>query len=253
LANGWIPFYYSDYLADTADLTLAEHGAYHLLMAHYYSTRKPLDACASVLHRICRCETDADRGHSENRKRVMDFGQTAGSASEVGRFPANLVLDEEAAMMLDQQGGNLRSGANPEQRHSDITRGIYGEFKGRDCFPARGADSGGASRFFYCAKADDSERHNGAKNAHPTVKPIDLCAWLAKLLLPPATVTPRRLLVPFSGSGSEMIGAIRAGWDEVVGIEQEHGYCDIARRRIVADAPLLNSQNGDEAHGNSTD
>lgn len=61
MANGWIPFYFGDYLADTSDLSLAEHGAYLLLMAHYYSTGKPLDAHASVLHRVCRCTDDAER------------------------------------------------------------------------------------------------------------------------------------------------------------------------------------------------
>ena len=44
--------------------------------------------------------------------------------------------------------------------------------------------------------------------------------------------TPRRLLVPFSGSGSEMIGALLAGWDEVVGIERETEYCEIAEARL---------------------
>ena len=76
------------------------------------------------------------------------------------------------------------------------------------------------------------------------VKPIDLCSWLATLLLPPERSTPRRILVPFSGSGSEMIGALRAGWDEVVGVEIEAEYVEIARARIVGDAPLLNVEIG---------
>ena len=49
---------------------------------------------------------------------------------------------------------------------------------------------------------------------------------------PPAEYAPRRILIPFSGSGSEMIGAMQAGWEEVVGIEQDSEYCEIARRRI---------------------
>lgn len=55
-----------------------------------------------------------------------------------------------------------------------------------------------------------------AKNHHPTVKPISLTKYLATLLLPPAGYH-RRILCPFAGSGSEMIGAILAGWDEVIG------------------------------------
>lgn len=68
------------------------------------------------------------------------------------------------------------------------------------------------------------------RNPHPTVKPIRLTRWLASLLLPPAGYQ-RRILIPFCGSGSEAIGALLAGWDEVVGIELESEYAEIARAR----------------------
>ena len=70
------------------------------------------------------------------------------------------------------------------------------------------------------------------KNDHPCVKPLRLCQYLATLILPPARETPRRLLVPFSGTGSEIIGALLAGWDEVVGIELDERYIRIAEHRI---------------------
>ena len=126
------------------------------------------------------------------------------------------------------------------------------------------SDSGSAARFFYCAKASRSEREAGlreaglreaefgsvwggaeddlsegkkrvlpARNHHPTVKPIALCEYLARLILPPKRETPRRLLVPFSGSGSEIIGALRAGWDEVFGIELSAEYINLAKARIA--------------------
>jgi site-specific DNA-methyltransferase (adenine-specific) len=91
-------------------------------------------------------------------------------------------------------------------------------------------DSGSAARFFYCAKTSRSERGEG--NTHPCVKPLELCRYLATLLLPPAGVGLRRLIVPFSGSGSEMLGALAAGWDRVAGIEQSAEYLRIARRRL---------------------
>jgi site-specific DNA-methyltransferase (adenine-specific) len=69
-------------------------------------------------------------------------------------------------------------------------------------------------------------------NHHPCLKPIALARWLATLLLPPPLNRPRRILVPFSGSGSEMIGAIRAGFEEVIGVERERDYCDIASARL---------------------
>ena len=76
-----------------------------------------------------------------------------------GRWPANVVLDGRAAAELDRQSGTLASGANPTRRGSDKFREAYGDFKGQaECTPARGADTGGASRFFYVAKAPTSER-----------------------------------------------------------------------------------------------
>jgi len=70
------------------------------------------------------------------------------------------------------------------------------------------------------------------RNIHPTVKPLDLTRWLATLLLPPEEYAPRRILIPFAGSGSECIGAHLAGWEEIVGIEMEREYCGIAEARM---------------------
>lgn len=70
-------------------------------------------------------------------------------------------------------------------------------------------------------------------NTHPTLKPIALSKYLATLLLPPERYAPRRLLIPFSGAGSEVIGAMLAGWEEITGIEMTDSYIDLARDRIT--------------------
>ena len=121
------------------------------------------------------------------------------------------------------------------------------------------ADSGGASRFFYCPKASRKERDAGlegfaeqqtqklnpggiaarreaaglglGRNVHPTVKPIALTTYLARLILPPVEGT--RLLVPFCGSGSEMLGGTRAGWSHVEGIDSWDVAVKIARARTA--------------------
>ncbi len=80
-------------------------------------------------------------------------------------------------------------------------------------------------------QSDGTDR--SAKNPHPTVKPMALCKHLASLLMPPLKYAPRRLLIPFSGSGSECVAAEMAGWEEVVGIEGSDEYADIARQRIA--------------------
>jgi uncharacterized protein YdaU (DUF1376 family) len=61
MSNPWYPFYWRDYIADTGHLSLAEHGAYLMLLAHYYMTGAPLPANAEQLHRVCRAFADAER------------------------------------------------------------------------------------------------------------------------------------------------------------------------------------------------
>lgn len=82
------------------------------------------------------------------------------------------------------------------------------------------------------------------RNVHPTVKPIALTTWLAKLLLPPEAYAPRRIFVPFAGSGSEMIGAQQAGWDEIVGVELSEEYARIAQARLAYFADPLSALRG---------
>lgn len=90
---------------------------------------------------------------------------------------------------------------------------------------------------YYTPKAQSAERNAGlsdCQNLHPTLKPIDLTKYLATLFLPPEYYAPnRRIMIPFGGVGSEAIGALLAGWDEVVAIEQSAEYCEVGRRRVA--------------------
>lgn len=109
----------------------------------------------------------------------------------------------------------------------DMNREVTGRF------PANlihdGADED-LNRFFYVPKPSAKERNEGfGKNTHPTVKPIALCEYLAKMILPP---NEHKLLVPFSGSGSEVIGALNVGWKDVTGIEISEEFVEIAKARI---------------------
>lgn len=136
--------------------------------------------------------------------------------------------------------------------------------------PGGYADSGGPSRFFYCSKVSTKEREagceglpmrsagevtggredgsagldnpragagrtGGARNVHPTLKPISLTTWLARLICPPRRPDGSGgvILVPFAGAGSEMIGCLKAGWSGVFGIEREAEYVTIAKARLA--------------------
>ena len=161
--------------------------------------------------------------------------------------------------MLDEQSGWSVSSANV--RHNKEYKSFS---KGREYAHATSghSDSGGASRFFYVAKASKAEREAGLDgmevrqtgamqgnisggriagdgrknpeikpisraNHHPTVKPIALMRYLVRM------VTPRDgvVLDPFMGSGTTgcaaMLEAVR-----FIGIDITPEYVDIAERRI---------------------
>lgn len=158
-----------------------------------------------------------------------------------GRFPANIIFDTESANFLDQQTGVLKSGmmAAGQQRTDGKDGGYQKGFPKTATQNGTYGDSGGASRFFYCAKSSTREKNlglpDGVTNTHPTVKPLRLCEYLARLILPPPHQdgSPRRILVPYSGSMSEAIGAMLAGWDEIVCIEQDKEYQSIGDSRFA--------------------
>lgn len=160
-------------------------------------------------------------------------GTGSGHDPNVGRWPANVVLDEEAAALLDEQSGELKAGV-AVRRH-------VGKSGGNFPFGAANADmrddvtygdTGGASRFFYVAKASTVERGQG--NDHPTVKPLALMSWLVKLVTPPGGT----VLDPFAGSGSTLIAADRLGFD-CIGIERDPHHVETARRRLESDAGMF--------------
>lgn len=182
---------------------------------------------------------------------------------ELGRWPANVLLDAQAASRLDAQAGERKSGANPTRRGSDKFRKIFGKFKGEaECDPARGAETGGASRFFFVAKPSRSERDfgcdelphltpgectertegsagitpyagagrsGGGRNPHPTVKPVALMRWLIWLVAPAGGV----VLDPFLGSGTTGMACVLDGY-QFIGIEREEKYLTVAKARIQA-------------------
>jgi site-specific DNA-methyltransferase (adenine-specific) len=83
-----------------------------------------------------------------------------------GRFPANIILDEIAGELLDEQSGYLKSGeVKPHHKKNKTANGYqgscYGKFQNEDTTLKGYGDGGGASRFFYQAKVSKAERNMG--------------------------------------------------------------------------------------------
>ena len=218
----------------------------------------------------CRIEVD-EPIYRESEKETYKFNGRVTNGSKTrspkywennkGRYPANVVLDEEAAELLDQQTGELKSGymspdlhkRNKTEGEYESPHGVYGKFKNNYLLETFG-DKGGASRFFYCAKATKKERDRGLEklepkrmkfideledenekklheflNTHPTVKPIRLMKYLVKLVTPPGGI----VLDPFAGSGSTLIACKELGIN-YIGIEKEVEYVEIANLRLNA-------------------
>jgi len=157
-----------------------------------------------------------------------------------GRFPANLILDEEAGKLLDEQSGKLNKQAKCK---TDNKSGWQNEYVGGDKVNSVERklylDEGGASRFFYCPKVSKRERNEGIqKNTHPTLKPVDLMAYLVRMVTPKGGT----VLDPFMGSGSTGKAAVREGMS-FIGIEREDEYMEIAEARIEWEQKQHNYRN----------
>lgn len=175
----------------------------------------------------CRITTDdklVDIKSSSNRSIHKYKDSVIYHVNKNGRFPTNVLFDEEAAKILDYQSGNLKSGSN-------CTRTKAGNFLEHGGLGHAGdiqttyGDTGGASRFFYCAKASKKER--GTYNNHMTVKPIKLMKYLITLVTP----LNGTVLDPFCGSGTTLLAAKELGFSSI-GFENQADYYEIALRRL---------------------
>ena len=102
-------------------------------------------------------------------------------------------------------------------------------------------DSGSAARFFYCAKADSTERSyglpKGKKNRHPTVKPLDLMRWLVRLITPPGGL----VYDPYSGSGTTFAACMEEGF-QFIGSEIDPEHAEVGNIRGRARRSLFSQE-----------
>lgn len=209
----------------------------------------------------CRIGTEKVSTHSNGKGNTGDkgiygtYGNQQGSEEREGRFPANIIFDEEAGKILDEQSGTKSGNSKGAYTYKDNEYQVEGFINNvKPNSPSNYGDTGGASRFFYCPKASKKDRNEGcdeleekgysinqthnsktleeryalkSKNNHPTVKPTDLMAYLVRLVTPKGGT----VLDPFMGSGSTGKASVREGFD-FIGIEREDEYMEIAKSRI---------------------
>ena len=211
----------------------------------------------------------SSRSYKSGNVRNRDVENTDAITQETseapnGRWPANIIFDEEAGEILDQQSGISKSAVFDSEKYKSVngfkSGNIYGTAT-KDLEYSRGfSDKGGASRFFYCPKASKKDRDEGMdgfeekmseiaqinsqtklqpngeyvenitlprKNVHPTVKPTELMLYLIKLVTPKG----KTVMDCFMGSGSTGKAAVKGGFD-FIGIEREEEYYKIAEARI---------------------
>jgi len=208
----------------------------------------------------------------ENTENIYELGikNVSSQQNQQGRFPANIIFDEEAGKILDEQSGVSKStGGRSGNKEGIGLNGIYGDYKGivTDENPGFG-DIGGASRFFYCPKTSKTDRNEGLEdfegkqigtyNAHSSDlenyggSSLGAASMSGNNKMPQPkqnfhpTVKPTDLMLylirlvtpkggttldPFMGSGSTGKAAVRGGFD-FVGIEREKDYKTIAEARI---------------------
>jgi len=217
-------------------------------------------------HLECVCTGTTEIGSGENKKGTTPrsnkgfklSGKNADRSNSIVNYGKETIekwecVDGCPVQMMDEQSGiSKSSGGKPKSAHS--WKGFNGE---SDTANLGGlGDIGGASRFYYCAKASKAERnlglatlkpknasHDGRKkkienafqrhenvqsNFHPTVKPVKLMEYLVTLITPKGGVC----LDPFAGSGTTLVACKKKGFN-YVGIEMGSEYIPIIEKRIA--------------------
>ena len=118
----------------------------------------------------------------------LQGGSRAAGQTDLGRWPPNVALDEDAAAILDAEGGTSRFFYVAKASRDERERGC-------ENLPQRpageAADRQDGSAGLNSPRAGAS-RMRGARNHHPTVKPVALMRWLVRLVTPPGGVSRRR-------------------------------------------------------------
>jgi DNA modification methylase len=218
------------------------------------------------IRRITKEITDVDLisvGLVTNAKRI-DYEQNL-----QGRFPSQTFCDSEVAKILDEQSGFSKGSDKPRNRKNNSE--FFGIPNIKENLNEY-SDIGGCSKilhkcdyendemdlYVYEPKVSKSERNAGCEelkikkfegrdsgqddrsvpykkrpemlsNTHPTLKPISLSYRILKLFKSP---NDQKIIYPFAGVQSEVIGGYKAGFTDYVGCELSEEYVNIGNSRF---------------------
>jgi site-specific DNA-methyltransferase (adenine-specific) len=191
------------------------------------------------------------RGVRESNLYGQGMGQLAPGSPDLGYADPDGTETVEAwecdpdcpVFLLDQQSGERPSGS----RAAGVRKGMGYHGANGDGGPAIVGNAGGASRFYFTAKAGRNERVTIDGDQHPTVKPLDLMRWLVRLVTPPGGL----ILDMFGGSGTTGEAAMLEGFTALV-LDKDPASCakakirahPLVRRRVVTTRPLAVPEQG---------
>jgi DNA modification methylase len=179
---------------------------------------------------VIRTRSGDDGAYGSREGDYRPIATTSGGHND-GRFPANVIHDgsEEvvSAFPVSKSPNTYKRGTDGE--NADVYGAGIGEKSGT--VSLNYGDEGSAARFFYAAKANKKDR---AGSKHPTVKPISLLRYLARMITPPGGI----ILDPFAGSGTTGEAAYLEGFQCIL-IEREKEYQDDIENRLNSLSNLL--------------
>ena len=181
-----------------------------------------------------------------------------GAHNTKSRFPSQLLIDQECADILDNQSGVNKESIIPNDAarcskilhkvgHLDVeldlliySTKVSSKERNAGCEDFEDVDVGAnnhanpiSMKNTQINTSSGKQRNvtTVTKNNHPTLKPIKLIYKIAQLLKSP---NPQNVFFPFAGTGSEIIGFMKAGFDENLFECSEllEDYVEIAKARI---------------------
>lgn len=151
---------------------------------------------------------------------------TQGGDSRLQTMREYAVRHEELVWFEKPHGPRTFAAAEAAEHYTDADRAVA-LAKGKGRVTEAALDRGRPPRTFIDIPRENSRSRERQYGHHPSMKPLALCERLIRVHTQPGD----RVVVPFAGSGSEVLAASKLG-REAIGAELEPTYIELMRRRF---------------------